>query len=180
MPSEKDPSVQEIFKKNLNLGPQPNSKPCAIISTRVFTLKLNMSGLFFRFKQIVSYLFSFKPLAFVSAICLSTMGLAQEIKSGEQVSKEVCFTCHAAGAQNAPKFGDKAAWPSLLKEGQQVVTAHGWVGQGGMPPRGGKPDLSLEEFARASGGNWKNPDAAMLDRIRNEEKKRIEELKAKK
>jgi hypothetical protein len=47
--------------------------------------------------------------------------------------------------------------------------------------------ISLDEFARAmvymaraSGGNWKDPDAAMLDRIRKEEKKRIEELKAKK
>jgi hypothetical protein len=35
-------------------------------------------------------------------------------------------------------------------------------------------------MARASGGNWKDPDAAMLDRIGVEEKKRIEELKAKK
>ncbi|SCY38944.1 hypothetical protein SAMN05216308_109124 [Nitrosospira sp. Nsp13] len=35
-------------------------------------------------------------------------------------------------------------------------------------------------MARASGGNWKDPEAAMLDRIRKEEKKRIEELKAKK
>lgn len=142
---------------------------------------------FLRFKQQVSYLLFFKSLAWVSAICLSTMGVAQEIKSGEQIVKEVCFACHATGALNAPKFGDKVAWSSLLKEGQQVVTAHGWVGQGSMPPRGGKPDLSLEEFARAvvymaraSGGNWKDPDAAMLDRLRNEVKKRIEELKSKK
>lgn len=84
----------------------------------------------------------FKLLTFVLAICLFPTVLAQEVKSGARVYKEVCFTCHATGVQNAPKFGDKAAWSSLLEEGQQVVTAHGWVGQGGMPPRGGKTDLS--------------------------------------
>ena len=113
-----------------------------------------MSGLFFRFKQIVSYLFSFKPLVFMSAICLSTMGLAQEIKSGEQVFKEVCFACHATGAQNAPKFGDKAAWSSLLKEGQQVVTAHGWVGQGGSHPEE-ENLISLLKSLRAQWSIWR-------------------------
>lgn len=120
------------------------------------------------------------------AILLSTQVLAQT-QSGEAIYKGVCFACHATGVQNAPKFGDKAAWSPLIKEGQYVVTAHGWVGQGSMPPRGGKPDLTLEEFARAvaymaraSGANWKDPDERTLDRIRKEEKKRIEELKAKK
>jgi hypothetical protein len=55
-----------------------------------------------------------------------------------------------------------------------------------MPPRGGRADLSLEEFARAvacmaraGGGNWEDPDARMLDLIREEEKKRIEQLRKK-
>jgi cytochrome c5 len=112
---------------------------------------------------------------------------AQAAKSGEQVYKETCSVCHATGVANAPKFGDKAAWGPLIKEGQHVLTAHGWVGVRGMPPKGGKADLPLDEFARgvafmarAGGGDWKDPDAAMLDRIRAEEKKRVEELKKKK
>jgi cytochrome c5 len=128
-----------------------------------------------------------KLLALVLGVCMAATASAQSAKSGGEVYKEVCFACHATGVQNAPKFGDKAAWSPLFREGQPVVTAHGWVGQRGMPPRGGRADLSLEEFARAvaymaraSGGNWKDPDAAMLDRIGVEEKKRIEELKAKK
>jgi hypothetical protein len=67
-----------------------------------------------------------------------------------------------------------------------VLTAHAWVGVRRMPARGGKADLALEEFARAAaymaraaGGNWKDPDAALLKRIRAEEKKRIEQLKSK-
>ena len=111
---------------------------------------------------------------------------AQDLKSGEQVYKETCFACHASGVEKAPKFGDRQAWEPLIKEGQHVLTAHAWVGVRGMPARGGKADLSLEEFARAAaymaraaGGDWNDPDAALLNRIRAEEKKRIEHLKSK-
>jgi cytochrome c5 len=111
---------------------------------------------------------------------------AQDLKSGEQVYKETCFACHASGVEKAPKFGDRQAWEPLIKEGQHVLTAHAWVGVRGMPARGGKADLGLEEFARAAaymaraaGGDWKDPDAALLKRIRAEEKKRIEQLESK-
>lgn len=147
-----------------------------------------MFGLLSKFKQILPFrLRSAYLWIFLSSLCLSVEVLAQGNKSGEEVYKEVCFACHATGVQNAPKFGDKAAWSPLFKEGQHIVTAHGWVGQRAMPPRGGKTDLSLEEFgravaymARASEGDWKDPDAAMLNSIRIEERKRIEELRAKK
>lgn len=53
-----------------------------------------------------------------------------------------------------------------------------------MPPKGGRADLSLEEFARATawmarsaGVDWPDPDEHMLEEIREEEAKRIEELK---
>ena len=108
------------------------------------------------------------------------------LKSGEQVFREVCMACHAAGVANAPQFGDREDWGKLVEEGQDVVTAHGWVGMRGMPPRGGRADLELEEFARAVawmarsvGADWQDPDADMLHEIREEEKKRIEELKKK-
>ena len=114
--------------------------------------------------------------------------LAQaEPKSGEHVYKEVCLACHATKVEKAPQFGDRKAWAPLIKEGQHILTAHAWVGVRNMPPRGGKPDLELEEFARAvaymaraAGGSWQDPDAAMLAKIRAEEKKRIAQTKAKK
>lgn len=109
-----------------------------------------MFGLRSKFKQILPFRLGSAHLwIFVSGLCLSVEALAQGNKSGEEVYKEVCFACHATGVQNAPKFGDRAAWSPLFKEGQHVVTAHGWVGQRAMPPRGGKTDLSLEEFGRA-------------------------------
>jgi hypothetical protein len=53
-----------------------------------------------------------------------------------------------------------------------------------MPAKGGRPDLTLEEFARAtvwmaraSGASWTDPDEAMMARIRHEERKRMKALK---
>lgn len=108
--------------------------------------------------------------------------------SGEEVYREACAECHGKKFENAPQLGDRKAWAPLIREGQHVLTAHAWVGVRKMPPRGGKSDLSLEEFARAvaymareSGGKWKDPDDAMLAKIRAEEKKRMQQMqKAKK
>lgn len=108
------------------------------------------------------------------------------LKGGEQVYREVCMACHGTGAANAPRFGDKKAWGKLIGEGQVVLTADGWVGVRGMPAKGGRADLSLEEFARATawmanaaGANWKDPDAKLMERIRAREAQRIEALKKK-
>ncbi len=130
---------------------------------------------------------TFKTLALCAILLSPTLLLAQSaatLKSGEQVYRETCMVCHGPGLANAPRLGDKQAWGKLIAEGQSVLTAHGWVGVRGMPPKGGRSDLSLEEFARAlawmvrgSGGNWQDPDARMLDSIRAEERKRIEQLK---
>lgn len=130
-----------------------------------------------------------KQLFATLLFCLSVPAAVQAqtapaLKSGEQVYRETCMACHGPGLANAPRLGDKKAWGKLIAEGQHVLTAHGWVGVRAMPPKGGRNDLSLEEFARAvawmvreSGGNWKDPDARMLERIRSEESKRIEQLK---
>ncbi len=106
---------------------------------------------------------------------------------GEQVYKQTCFACHSSGAANAPKFGDKKAWAPLIAEGQHVLTAHAWVGVRAMPAKGGRPDLSLEDFAnataymaRAAGGKWTTPDSKMMAKIRSEEQLRLSSLKGKK
>jgi hypothetical protein len=92
--------------------------------------------------------------------------------SGESIYKQVCANCHTPGVAGAPKLGDKAKWAVLIKEGQIQITAHGYVGIRGMPAKGGKPDLSVSDFAASvvymanqSGATWSNPDDAMLKRI---------------
>ncbi len=112
---------------------------------------------------------------------------AQSAATGERVYQQVCFACHATGVDKAPKFGDRKMWAPLIREGQSKLTADGWLGVRGMPPRGGKTDLSLEDFsraatymARAAGANWKDPDTAMRANIEKRVKSRQESLKTKK
>lgn len=129
----------------------------------------------------------FKAMIVGGVFLLSLPALAETaggLKSGEQVYRETCIACHGPGLAGAPRVGDRRIWGKLASEGQAVLTAHGWVGVRAMPPRGGRNDLSLEEFARAlawmvreSGGNWQDPDAHLLERIRVEEGKRIEQLR---
>jgi cytochrome c5 len=88
-------------------------------------------------------------------------------KTGEQVYKEVCMGCHAAGAAGAPKFGDEAAWGTRLKTGLEALTASVIKGKGAMQARGGNPDLSDAEIqnataymGNAAGGKFKETAAA--------------------
>jgi mono/diheme cytochrome c family protein len=93
-------------------------------------------------------------------------------KDGAQIYQEVCSSCHATGVVNAPKLGDQIAWKKLISEGQVTLTAHGYVGVRAMPPKGGKQDLSVDQFAEAlnymvgkSGGNWTTPNKSMREKI---------------
>ena len=87
-------------------------------------------------------------------------------RSGEQVVKEVCQTCHAAGLLNAPKVGDPAAWKPRLAQGEKTLITHAINGIRTMPAKGGNPSLSDAEVARAvvwmanqSGAKFKEPPA---------------------
>lgn len=107
--------------------------------------------------------------------------------NGQQVFDSVCSNCHRTGVAGAPRMGDETSWQAFEAEGQATVTAHGWVGVRGMPPRGGKADLPLREFAGAvaymasrSGIDWQEPDAAMMESIETEIVKRQAELAANK
>jgi len=114
-----------------------------------------------------------------SAALLPLAAAGQGALRGEQVYRETCAACHESGIDKAPKPGDRKAWAPLIKEGQHVLTAHAWVGVRKMPARGGRPELTLDEFsravahmARASGGRWPDPDAKLLTRIEREVSKR--------
>ena len=85
-------------------------------------------------------------------------------KTGKEVVAAVCGACHASGALNAPKIGDKAAWGKLIAENLPRIKQDAIKGIRQMPPRGGNPDLSDIEIERAivymanqSGGKWIEP-----------------------
>ncbi|KND57957.1 Cytochrome c5 [Candidatus Burkholderia verschuerenii] len=72
-------------------------------------------------------------------------------KTGEEVFKAVCSTCHASGAAGAPKFGDSGAWAPRISEGYDTLLHNALNGKGAMPVRGGTnpDDYSDFEIARA-------------------------------
>ena len=85
-------------------------------------------------------------------------------RTGEEVVKTVCATCHQTGVAGAPKIGDKAAWAPRLKEGYKQLVADAIKGIRAMPPKGGNPSLSDDEVARAvafmanqAGASFKEP-----------------------
>jgi cytochrome c5 len=87
-------------------------------------------------------------------------------RSGEEVVKTTCATCHQAGVAGAPKIGDKAAWAPHIKMGLKHLVELAVKGKGAMPPKGGNASLTDDEVARAvvlmanqSGANFKEPAA---------------------
>ena len=87
-------------------------------------------------------------------------------KSGKEIVEAACGACHTAGLLGAPKIGDKAAWGKLIREGHDSLTKAAIEGIRQMPARGGNPDLSDTEVARAiaymanqAGANFKEPEA---------------------
>ena len=87
-------------------------------------------------------------------------------KSGKEIVDTVCGACHATGALNAPKIGDKGQWAPHIGGGLPHMIQLAVKGNKQMPPRGGSPDLSDIEIARAivymanqSGASFKEPTA---------------------
>ncbi len=105
------------------------------------------------------------------ALCISlpvTPVHAQgEARSGEEVVKQVCATCHAGGENGAPMIGDTDAWSKRSAQGLSSLTSHALDGIRNMPAHGGDAQLGDLEIARAvtymvnqSGGNWVEPESA--------------------
>ena len=70
-------------------------------------------------------------------------------KTGEVVYTEVCASCHGTGALNAPRLGDKGAWGKRNTQGLDTLVKNAINGIRTMPARGGNPELSDIEMARA-------------------------------
>ena len=89
-------------------------------------------------------------------------------KTGEEVFKAVCTTCHTPGAAGAPKFGNNADWAPRIAQGYAALLQSALHGKNAMPPRGGTSpdDYSDYEIARAvvymadhSGASFPEPAA---------------------
>lgn len=72
----------------------------------------------------------------------------REMKTGEEVFKAQCSTCHANGAAGAPKFGDAKAWGPRIKTGFAALWNSALKGKNAMGAQGGG-DYADYEVARA-------------------------------
>jgi len=70
-------------------------------------------------------------------------------RSGQEVYDAACSACHASGLMNSPKPGDKGAWGPRIAQGEQTLVSHAINGIRTMPAKGGNPNLSDGEVARA-------------------------------
>lgn len=71
------------------------------------------------------------------------------LKSGEEVFKAQCTTCHAAGVAGAPKVGDAGAWGPRIRQGFDTLVNSALKGKGAMGPQAGG-DFEEIEIARAA------------------------------
>lgn len=75
--------------------------------------------------------------------------LTPELAAGKEIYTATCAMCHDSGMMNAPKPGDKTAWEPRLANGMEAVMKNTIEGFGGMPAKGGNPDLTEEQLKSA-------------------------------
>ena len=68
---------------------------------------------------------------------------------GKKVYDSACFVCHMSGAAGSPKLGDKGAWSSRIAAGMDSLYNNALKGKGGMPPKGGRMELSDDDVKAA-------------------------------
>ncbi len=87
------------------------------------------------------------------------------LKSGEEVFKAQCTTCHTAGVAGAPKLGDVAAWGARIATGLEALVNSSLKGKGAMGAQAGGDFEDLEitravvYMANSAGGKFAEPAA---------------------
>ncbi|OIP19875.1 MAG: cytochrome c5 family protein [Comamonadaceae bacterium CG_4_9_14_3_um_filter_60_33] len=90
---------------------------------------------------------------------------SREPKTGEEVFKAQCTTCHTAGLVGAPKFSDAAAWAPRIATGYEALLNSALKGKGNMAAQGGGAFADFEVgrgvvyMANAAGAKFEEPKA---------------------
>ena len=66
----------------------------------------------------------------------------------EGVYQAVCHTCHGTGVLESPRIDDSVEWKKRLANGLDSLYQIAIQGRGNMPPKGGRTDLSDEDFKK--------------------------------
>ncbi len=81
-----------------------------------------------------------------AVVATAASGASSGARSGEDIYKASCTTCHDAGVGGAPKFGDADAWKPRLDKGIDTLYANAINGVNAMPAKGLCMDCSDEEM----------------------------------
>jgi cytochrome c5 len=84
----------------------------------------------------------------VGSVQIQAVTVAPGSRSGEEVFKAQCTTCHTAGALGAPKVGDAAAWGPRIAQGLETLWDAAMKGKNAMPAQG-TGDFTGDEIKRA-------------------------------
>ena len=81
-----------------------------------------------------------------SALVASSSTIEQSERSGEEIYKTKCQSCHSTGAMDAPKYASLEDWAPRIELGVDKLTLSAIAGKGGMPARGACMDCSDNEI----------------------------------
>lgn len=87
-----------------------------------------------------------KVLAPIGKVEVKEQSIASAARSGAEVYASTCGVCHDNGVAGAPKLDDKGTWETRLSDGFSALVASAINGKGGMPARGGNPDITDSEM----------------------------------
>jgi c(7)-type cytochrome triheme protein len=86
----------------------------------------------------------------LAACCWVPGASAQDKSIGKTTYEGACAPCHGSGLLGSPKFGDTAAWSARAKVGIDGLLKSAIAGTSkGMPPRGGRTDLTEAQLRAA-------------------------------
>jgi cytochrome c5 len=86
--------------------------------------------------------------AILTFVAVPAALFAQE-RTGEQIVKQQCASCHEKGLHGAPRMDDRAAWAGRMKNGLDATVLSAIRGHGQMPARGGLADTTDSELRAA-------------------------------
>lgn len=101
----------------------------------------------------------------IGRIEVRPMVAAGVIRTGEEVFKQQCSTCHSSGLLGSPKFQDAAAWGPRIAKGYDELLTSALKGKGNMTAQGGGQFSDYEVgravvyMANAAGAKFSEPKA---------------------
>jgi cytochrome c5 len=89
--------------------------------------------------------------ALAGALIAAPAALAQAApeRTGEQIVKQQCASCHEKGLHGAPRIDDRGAWAPRMKAGLEAMVRSATAGHGKMPARGGLANTTDGELRSA-------------------------------